>query len=250
MLVDHQTHPTSDSTGGTNSRGAAPIAKATTKLSTKTAGGIANPTVRAADVNTAAKSDGAGNTATGMGPEQKPSAFKTARLVARKQWRRKQYQDAQAVSREVHRIHNLIHYDHNSENEFDCQELHELALMRAQLVQLALLTSLQQEVKLEDVRSPAERAADLSAFGPHDMANGPASLQSELEKDEYSLNGTFELGTFQMKTAPDTSWFSREFMEAHPRWLFAYGDCAPEDGNPNPIAKDSTHFAKGTPLAK
>ena len=56
MLVDHQTHPTSDSTGGTNSRGAAPIAKATTKLSTKTAGGIANPTVRAADVNTAAKS--------------------------------------------------------------------------------------------------------------------------------------------------------------------------------------------------
>ena len=69
--------------------------------------------------------------------------------------------------------------DHNSENEFDCQELHELALMRAQLVQLALLTSLQQEVKLEDVRSPTERVADLSAFGPHDMANGPTRMETK-----------------------------------------------------------------------
>ena len=124
--------------------------------------------------------------------------------------------------------------------------------MRRQLTQLALLASLQQEspeVRLEDLRTPAERKSDYAYFGPHDPEGGAANLDKEVEKDSHSLNGTFELGTFTMVAAADASWFTREFILAHPSYLFLYGDCAPDGKSTDVISKDSMHYTRGTPLA-
>ena len=190
---------------------------------------------------------------TGSEPDTSSSALQ--RRIATKQRRRllkDRCGNAQSASREVYRLHNLVQYDHNVDEEYNCPELNELALMRRQLTQLALLASLQQEspeVKLEDLRTPAERKSDYAYFGPHDPEGGAANLDKEVEKDSHSLNGTFELGTFTMVAAADASWFTREFILAHPSYLFLYGDCAPDGKSTDVISKDSMHYTRGTPLA-
>ena len=69
------------------------------------------------------------------------------------------------MSNEVYRLHNLIQYDHD-ESGFDNPELHELALMQAQLTQLALLACLQTEaeLRLEDLRNGKSATAQDSDF--------------------------------------------------------------------------------------
>ena len=190
---------------------------------------------------------------TGSEPDTSSSALQ--RRIATKQRRRllkDRCGNAQSASREVYRLHNLVQYDHSVDEEYNCPELNELALMRRQLTQLALLASLQQEspeVRLEDLRTPAERKSDYACFGPHDPEGGAANLDKEVEKDSHSLNGTFELGTFTMVAAADASWFTREFILAHPSYLFLYGDCAPDGKSTDVISKDSMHYTRGTPLA-
>ena len=50
--------------------------------------------------------------------------------------------------------------------------------------------------------------------------------------------------------APDSTWYTPEFIDAHPTWLFGYGDCAPESKSSDPVPKDSDNWTKGTPLAR
>ena len=82
-----------------------------------------------------------GGEASIMGSKPEATMSPISRRAARKQRRWRKHLDLKTASNEVYRLHNLIQYDHD-EPEGYSPELHELALMRAQLVRLALLTCL------------------------------------------------------------------------------------------------------------
>ena len=134
---------------------------------------------------------------TGSEPNTSSSALQ--RRIATKQRRRllkDRCGNAQSASREVYRLHNLVQYDHNVDEEYNCPELNELALMRRQLTQLALLASLQQEspeVRLEDLRTLAERKSDYAYFGPHDPEGMAAQAGVQFNQDAAVLRAAPEL---------------------------------------------------------
>ena len=180
------------------------------------------------------------------------------RLIARKQ-RNKMSTSRHnwyKANQRVHTQHYLVQYDDEiaspgeGSNERDAEM--DLSQQRLLLLQLALLTTVTAE--LEDLRSDEDRAADHLMFGPHDHASGPASMEREVRADEYSCAGKLDPPGFDVETAPSVHFFSRDFILAHPRWLFMYPDmAAPDIGKKqvnDAIPKDCTSFCKGTPLAR
>ena len=120
--------------------------------------------------------------------------------------------------------------------------------LRQKLLQMALLASTQ--VELEDLRSPEEVEADAATMKPHDPKDGPANMDTEVEKDKLSLAGKLDPSGYTVVTAPSVAWYDKDFIEQHPTWLFVYADMAADGKDSNCIAKDDSRFASGTPLAK
>ena len=179
-----------------------------------------------------------------MGPAANEALTAAQRLIATKQRRRRA--SLHDSTSEVHRLHNLIQYD--DESEFTpSQYLQQLMHMRGQLVNLALLTSL--NVTLDDVRTADERAADQAAFGAHDMGLGPADMDKEVDKDAFSLAGVLDPTGYKVVVAPDSSWYSAEYIDEHPDHLFLYGDCAAQKSNNDCISKSCSIFPRGVPYA-
>ena len=56
-------------------------------------------------------------------------------------------------------------------------------------------------------------------------------------------------GSFRIITADDGSWYNKEFMDAHPKWLFAMGDMAAAVGH-DMLDKNETRVAEQLQLAK
>eukprot|EP01050_Picozoa_sp_SAG11_P015392 SAG11_NODE_1992_length_3953_cov_10.200571_3_plen_130_part_00 len=56
-------------------------------------------------------------------------------------------------------------------------------------------------------------------------------------------------GSFRIITADDESWYNKEFMDAHPKWLFAMGDMAAAVGH-DMLGKNETRVAEQLQLAK
>ena len=180
-----------------------------------------------------------------MGPAKGDAMTATQRLVLIKQRRRRS--GLHDSTSEVHRLHNLIQYDDDS-TVTPSQHLQQLMHMRGQLVNLALLASL--NVTLEDVRTDGEKAADREQFGPHNMKEGPADMEKEVQKDAFSLAGVLDPTGYKVVVAPDPSWFSAEFIDEHPDHLFLYGDCAAQKSNNDCISKSCSIFPNGVPYAQ
>eukprot|EP01050_Picozoa_sp_SAG11_P017695 SAG11_NODE_2578_length_3200_cov_2.960013_2_plen_216_part_00 len=150
----------------------------------------------------------------------------------------------------MHEVHYLVQLDESSSTgnaaqggaDHDASELgqveydrdndqarEELNRLRLSLLQLSLAASVTAE--LEDLRSDEEKHTDHVVFGPHDPLLGPADMDREAEKDAFLLTGCLDHTGFVVETAPDVGFFSKEYIEAHPKTMFVYADmAAPDEG--------------------
>ena len=61
-------------------------------------------------------------------------------------------------------------------------------------------------------------------------------MDKEVDKDAFSLAGVLDPSGYKVVVAPDSSWYSAEYIDEHPDHLFLYGDCAAQKSNHRPQA--------------
>ena len=183
--------------------------------------------------------------ADGLSMGSSPGMTQMERLKCRKQ---KRYKQRVVEDHEVYKIHDLCAHIQYDDESPEPSPLLSLLHTRRDIVQLALLASLNAE--LEDVRTATEKEADFLYFGPHDPDSGPADMNKEAEKDAHSVAGLLDPSGMEVINAPNLSWYTTDYINSHPDHLFMYADCAPPGKSNDAINKDNTTFVSGTPLAR